>query len=90
MLNPQFILVALSLASLINAVTIGSSADLTIGNADISPDGFTRSYVSLFISLNTALIIAITPVLSWQGERFLGLSFAVKRVIGSSSMLSTP
>jgi hypothetical protein len=64
MLSLQFITLALSLASFINAVTIGPSADLTVGNAEIGPDGFSRSYGTPLILLNPVFIFAITAVLS--------------------------
>jgi len=39
----QFTALALSVAPLINAVTIGPVSDLVIGNARIQPDGVPRS-----------------------------------------------
>jgi iron transport multicopper oxidase len=41
----QFTTLVFSLVPYIKAVTIGPVSDLRIGNVEISPDGYSRSYV---------------------------------------------
>ena len=43
----QFTFLTLALVPFINAVTIGPVSSLTIANEQISPDGFSRPYVSI-------------------------------------------
>jgi hypothetical protein len=64
MLRPiQLTTLTFFLVPLINAVTLRPVSRLTVANADISPDGFSRSYVFLQ-DLSTCPLIFISLVLS--------------------------